>query len=229
MMSDATRFRSLLSLIEQAAVPHRSRRIIQYRNMGFEPPVQTTEKHPQSFHRIRQHQPRQIILCERATNNNMQTLFNPLIPGRRDGSVAVRRDDVSDDLILGYGDELEKRRIEHREAVFAEDERGGGARDAHLVGIYWVVVEAFFLEGRSECVGIRCVDWMGGGCPYFLVKNDALILVKDGSPTGVWRRGTLSGLWALGRSELFAKVVPINPESMKIAPVRIFMKVSSKN
>ena len=62
---------------------------------------------------------------------------------------------------------------------------------------------------------------MGVVCPYFLAKNDALILAKDGSPTVVWRRGTLSGLCALGRSELFARVIPIILENMKIASVRI--------
>ena len=60
--------------------------------------------------------------------------------------------------------------------------------------------------------------------PYFLAKNDALVFVKDGSPTGVWRRGTLSKRCVLGRSKLCAKVVPIKPEDMKIAPVRILRR-----
>ena len=57
---------------------------------------------------------------------------------------------------------------------------------------------------------------MGVECPYFLAKNDALILAKDGSPTIVWRRGTLPGLCVLGRNELSAKVIPISPEDRKI-------------
>ena len=55
----------------------------------------------------------------------------------------MRRDDVSNDLILRFGDELEECLEVYWGPVFAKDERCGGIRDSHLVGIYGVVVEAF--------------------------------------------------------------------------------------
>ena len=159
-MSDTIRSHHPSSPIKHPADPHRSCRIIQYRNTRFKPPLQAIKKHPQPFHRIRQHHPRQILLCERATNNNMHTLFNPFEPSRRDGSIAARRDDVSNDFVLGFGDEIEKCGIVHWEAVFAEDERGGGVRDAHLVGVYWVVVEAFLR--REVSYSMSRLDGDGG-------------------------------------------------------------------
>ena len=127
---------------EDAAIPHGSRRIIQDRDRGFEPPS-LVEKEPQPFHRIRQHHPRQVLPCQRATDADTQPFFGPHKPERRDGSVAVRRDDVFDDLILRFGDELEECLEVYQGPVFAEDERRGGIWDAHLEGIYGVVVGAF--------------------------------------------------------------------------------------
>ena len=62
---------------------------------------------------------------------------------------------------------------------------------------------------------------MGVVCAYSLAKYDALILGRDGFTNLVWRRGTLSGLWVLGGSELFAKVIIISPGDLKIAFVCI--------
>ena len=66
-----------LSLKRNNSVPHRPRRIVQDRDRGLKPPAISTEKHPQTLQRIRQHQPGQVLPRKRTTDSNMQSVLRP--------------------------------------------------------------------------------------------------------------------------------------------------------
>ena len=68
------------------------------------------------------------------------------------------RGDRLHDLVLRVGDQGEEGGIADRGAVFAEDEGGRRAGDAHLIGVYGVVREAW-RTGFNE----RSLFWGGTG------------------------------------------------------------------
>ena len=70
----------------------------------------------------------------------------------------MRGDDFSNDLILRYGDELEECLKVYRGPVFAEDERRGGAGDAHLTGVDWILAEPFYGENGGQIAVMNRVD-----------------------------------------------------------------------
>jgi len=75
---------------------------------GLEPPMQSTEKHPQPFQRVRQHQPGQVFLCEWATNPNTQPFLAPFKIQLWYRPVSTSPDDRFNDLILRSSGELEE-------------------------------------------------------------------------------------------------------------------------
>ena len=64
-----------------------------------------------------------------------------------------------DDLVLRFSDQVEECLGVDWGTVFAEDEGRGGAGDAELVGVYWVVVGTFCGMG---CHWLVFFGWGGG-------------------------------------------------------------------
>jgi hypothetical protein len=110
-----------LSLNGNTSTPNGPHSIIQDSDRGLEPPMQSTEKHPQPFQRVRQHQPGQVFLCEWATNPNTQPFLAPFKIWLWYRPVSTSPDDRFNDLILRSSGELEECLEVDGGPVFTED------------------------------------------------------------------------------------------------------------
>lgn len=100
----------------------------------------------------------------------------------------MSRHDSLDDVVLRFGNQVEECLMVDWGPVFAEDKGRGGARDSHLVWIYWIasepsirlrvrvldsVVVSAILRLCTHGVAKRCRSFLAGFC------NADVLLLRD--------------------------------------------------